>query len=195
MYLLHWVRVSAADALSASAELKGIAATAATRKNRRTSISFFERMPTLSHRESAAQPAHTELLQIEGRPLWPPLDDAIPLGGVFRVLRRSAEHRERGQRGAVRRHDAGRERGAVAGLDQEVLDDLLDPAVLARDAQALLQVARALALAQPAPAGGQVAVLGEVQLLGPADLPGVGDLVQRAREIAQRADGGVVLAP
>ena len=83
MYLLHCVRVSAADALSASAELKGIAATAATRKNRRTSISFFERMPTLSHRESAAQPAHTELLQIEGRPLWPPLDDAIPLGGVF----------------------------------------------------------------------------------------------------------------
>src|SRR6185437_12338329 len=81
MYLLHWVRVSAADALSASAELKGIAATAATRKNRRTSISFFERMPTLSHRESAAQPAHTELLQIEGRPLWPPLDDALPRWG------------------------------------------------------------------------------------------------------------------
>ena len=51
MYLLHWVRLSAADTLSASTELKGIAATAATRKTS-TSISF-ERTPTLSHPESA----------------------------------------------------------------------------------------------------------------------------------------------
>ena len=81
MYLLHWARLSAADALSATTELNGIAATAATRKNRRTSISFrasYGPSLTRSGRRNRATPICS---RIEGRPVWPPLDDAIPRWG------------------------------------------------------------------------------------------------------------------
>src|SRR4051794_4930514 len=112
-------------------------------------------------------------------------------GYWFGLADRRLQRAVRRERRAGGGHDARRERRAASrGLHEQVLDHLLDPARVARDRVALLEVRGALALGQPAPLRGEVAELGEVDAARAGDA--ATRLLERSRQVAQRADRRVV---